>query len=149
MLLCLTVEKVLCTVEKSVYAFLSPSCCNKRLLSHFRKSFTSFSESLKGLFASLPNTRKSRRANTTGSPFHVVNQCFSTGVPRVVARGSAETDRIRLGRSSRPQFYAVVAISTLGSLHRVPWATQTFAEGSAAAKRLKNTAVNVLARRAL
>jgi len=103
----------------------------------------------KVLFASLPNTRKSRRANTTGSPFHVVNQCFSTGVPRVVARGSAETDRIRLGRSSRPQFYAVVAISTLGSLHRVPWATQTFAEASAAAKRLKNTAVNVLARRAL
>jgi len=28
---------------------------------------------------------------------------------------------------------------TLGSLHRVPWATQTFAEGSAAARGLKNT----------
>jgi len=38
-------------------------------------------------------------------------------------RGSAETDRNRLVRNSQPQFCAVVAIQTLGSLHRVPWAT--------------------------
>ena len=45
-----------------------------------------------------------------------VRSCFSTGVPRnlrvprVAARGSAETDLICLGRNSQPQFYAVVAI---------------------------------------
>jgi len=60
----------------------------------------------------------------------------------VAARGSAETDRSCLGQNSRPQFYAVVAIQTLESLHRVPRATQTFAEGSSAAKRLKNTGVH-------
>jgi len=48
--------------------------------------------------------------------------CFSTGLPRVVA---VETDRIYLGRNLQPQFYAVVAKYTLGSLRRVPWATQT------------------------
>ena len=38
-------------------------------------------------------------------------QCFSTGVPRVTAMGSAmaKTDRNCLGRNSQPQFYAVVA----------------------------------------
>ena len=35
---------------------------------------------------------------------------------------------ICLGRNSQPQFNAVVAIQTLGSLHRVPWGKQTFAE---------------------
>jgi len=57
----------------------------------------------------------------------------------VAARCSAKTDRIREGRNLQPQFYAVVAIRKVVSLRRVPWATQTFAEGSAAAKRLKNT----------
>ena len=62
----------------------------------------------------------------------VLSQWFSTGIPRVAARGSAETDRICQGRNSQPQFYANVAIKTLRSLHRVPWATWTFAEGSTA-----------------
>jgi len=66
-------------------------------------------------------------------------QWFSTGVPRVAVRGSTETDRICLERNSQPQFYAIAATSALGSLHRVPWTKKTFAEGSAAAKRLKNT----------
>ena len=73
--------------------------------------------------------------------FIALRQCFSTRVPWVATRGSAKTDRNCLGRNSQPQFYAVVAIQTLGSLHRVPWATQTFAEGSAAAKSLKNAAL--------
>jgi len=37
-----------------------------------------------------------------------------------------------------------VSKQALGSLHRVPWARQTFAEGSAAAQKLKNTAVGAL-----
>jgi len=37
-----------------------------------------------------------------------------------VVRGFGETDQNGLGRNSRTQSYAVVAISTLGSLHRVP-----------------------------
>ena len=59
-----------------------------------------------------------------------VEQCFSTRVmrnlrvPWVVASDPAETDRNCLGRNSQPQFYAIVAIWTLGSLHRLPWATQ-------------------------
>jgi len=32
---------------------------------------------------------------------------------------------------------------TLGSLHRLPWETQTFPEGSAEAERLNNTAVDI------
>jgi len=55
----------------------------------------------------------------------------------VAARGSAESDRIVLGRNLQPQLYAVLAIYTLGSLHRVPQATQTFAEGSTAAKKVE------------
>ena len=64
-----------------------------------------------------------------------VSQCLRTVL---FNRGSAETDRNCLGRNSQPQFYAVVAIQALGSLHGVQWATHKFAEGSAAAKRLKN-----------
>jgi len=41
---------------------------------------------------------------------NTVEQCFATGVPRVAAKRSAETDRNCLGRNSRPQFYAIVAI---------------------------------------
>jgi len=41
----------------------------------------------------------------------------------------------------QPHFHVVVAIQTLGSSNGVPQATQTFAEGSSAAKVLKNTAV--------
>jgi len=87
---------------------------------------------------------------------HNLQQCFSTGVPRnlrvprVAARVSTETDQNSLGRNSQPQFYVAVAIPLL---HRfitesridtwtiawVQWETQTFAEGSTAAKRLKNT----------
>jgi len=52
-------------------------------------------------------------------------------------RGFAETELNCLARNSRPQFYAVVATWTFVWLHRVPWATQTFAEFSSAAKRLK------------
>jgi len=36
-----------------------------------------------------------------------VGHCFSTRVPRVAARGFAETDWMCLGRNSQPQFYAV------------------------------------------
>jgi len=39
-----------------------------------------------------------------------VEQCSSTGVPRVVARSFAETDRIFLGRNSQPQFHAAMNI---------------------------------------
>ena len=39
------------------------------------------------------------------------------------------------------QVYYGIKDKTLGALRRVPWATQTFAEGSAVAKRLKNTGV--------
>jgi len=39
------------------------------------------------------------------------------------------------GMKLQLQFYTVVAIQALGSLHGVPWATPTFAEGSIAAKR--------------
>jgi len=39
-----------------------------------------------------------------------VAQCFSTGIPRVAARGFPETDRNCLGRNSRPQFCAVAAM---------------------------------------
>ena len=39
-----------------------------------------------------------------------VQQCFSTGVPRVAAGGSPETSRNCLGRNSQPQLYAVVAV---------------------------------------
>jgi len=44
-----------------------------------------------------------------------LTQCFSTGAQRnlrvlqVAASGSAETERIRLGLNSHPQFYAPVA----------------------------------------
>jgi len=47
---------------------------------------------------------------------HRLIQCFSTGVPRnlrvprVAARGSAETDRNYLGRNLQLRFYGVVAI---------------------------------------
>jgi len=56
---------------------------------------------------------------------HFLQQCVSTGVPRnlrvpqVAGRGSAETNQIFLELNSQPQFYAVVAIETLGSLRRV------------------------------
>ena len=61
-------------------------------------------------------------------------------------QGSAETDRIWLGRNLQPQFYAVAATYTLlGSLHRDPLATHTFAESSVTAKRLKNTNLRDLA----
>jgi len=69
-------------------------------------------------------------------------QCFSTRVPRnfrVPRVAARETERNCLGQNSQTQFYAVLTTLTLGSLHRDPWATQTFAEGSAAAQRLKNT----------
>jgi len=48
--------------------------------------------------------------------FITLGQCFSTavqwnlGVPRMAARGSADTDRSCLGRNSQPQICAVVAI---------------------------------------
>jgi len=71
--------------------------------------------------------------------YFCLKQCFSTRVPRVAASGFAETDQICPGRNSQPQFHLVVGILTLGSLRRAPWATQTFAEGSAATKRLENT----------
>ena len=69
----------------------------------------------------------------------LLDQCFSTGVPRnlrasrVAARVPPKQtkfawDGIRLLHIVR---------QTLGSLHRVPWATQIFAEGSAAAKGWK------------
>ena len=59
-----------------------------------------------------------------------------------LAGGSAEADQNFLGRNSQPQFHAVVTIQTSESLHRVPLATQTFSEGSVAAKRSKSTAVD-------
>ena len=69
-------------------------------------------------------------------------------IPRVAVRGSAETDQICLVRNSQTQFYAVVAIPLFHrfitesmidhGIVRGSGATQTFAEGSAAAKRLKN-----------
>ena len=66
-----------------------------------------------------------------------VKQCFSTGVPRLAAGGSAETNRNCLVQNPQPQFYAVVAIQTLGSLYRVSSVTQTFAEVSAEAKKVE------------
>jgi len=57
---------------------------------------------------------------------------FSTGVLRslrvlrVAAGGSAETYQIFVLRNSQPQFYAVVAIYTLGSARRVPWETNIY-----------------------
>jgi len=74
----------------------------------------------------------------------LLDQCFSTGVPRNlrVSRVAARVppkqtkfawDGIRLLH---------IVGQTLGSLYRVPWATPTFAEGSAAAKRLKTTALD-------
>jgi len=85
-------------------------------------------------------------------------------------RDSAETDRNCLGRNSHPQFYVVVAMplfhSILATVNRIEnsvyillWlsapfvlrdpmpqgsmSNATFTEGSAAAKRLKNTAVAI------
>jgi len=58
---------------------------------------------------------------------------------RVAARGSAKADGNSLGRNS----FVIETRYTFGSLHRVPGATQTFAEGSAAAKMLKNTAIDI------
>ena len=72
-------------------------------------------------------------ANSSGDvSTNTVVQCFSTGiprnpaVPREAAKDSAETDRNCLGRNWQPQFYAVIAIYTPGSFHRVPRARQTF-----------------------
>ena len=83
-----------------------------------------------------------------GIYYDSLDQCFSIGAPRnarvtrVAARASAERDQNCLGRNQQTQFHEVVAIQTLGLLHRVPRATQTFAQCSAAAKRLKNTGLH-------
>ena len=39
-----------------------------------------------------------------------LDQCSSTGVPRVAARGNVETDRNCLRQNSQPKFHAVVAV---------------------------------------
>ena len=72
-----------------------------------------------------------------------LRHCFSPGFRgtsgfRESLSGFPPKDtEICLVRNSRPQFYAVVAAWTHGSLHRVPWATQTFAQGSATGKKVE------------
>jgi len=113
-------------------------------------STTNFKNTLHHLLVVKTPIRTSQKHHTRSVEVKL-RQCFSTGVarnlrvPRVAVRGHAETDRICLGRNSQPQFYAVVAMPlfhtfvAVGSLQKVSTSNATFAEGSAAAKRLKNT----------
>jgi len=76
---------------------------------------------------------------------YTLHQFFSTGVHG--ASGSASG--YQGFRRNRPKLPATAVLcdcsnTTVSQFRGVPWATQTFAEGSAAAKRLKNTALHLL-----